>query len=361
MHPTLIRSTTDAAHPSVRRPPGLGEEVEAGVGGDLDPSPSPLAAAPSTSSMRRSIPRLSVADLQRALRIAQISSDQQLLAFPNTAIPTRWVLVLGAHSGAGASTIALAIGEAARGVDEPCDVRLVEYAADPTRSGLTAAAAAELGLDATGDWRRGQRGDLTLYRRQAGGSEPWSAAAAPQQMWPADITQGHGARDQLVVVDLSGAGWSSANSTRDLSPADAAIVVLRASVPGVRNAEVLIDQLHEVLRPGTPMVAAVVGPKRLPNVVTAAFGPRLSELRDSNALVSVPIHGRLTIAGLTGDALPKSVSAAGEAIISRLGDHTPRGGARTDRDRVDPELRTPDVDVDVDGRELFGLTAELAR
>ena len=356
MHPTLIRSTADAAHPLVRRPPGLGEGVEAGVGGALDPSPSPLSAPRPTSSVRPAVPRLSVADLQRALRIAQTRGDQPLLAFPPTAVRTRWVLVLAAHSGAGASAIALAIGEASRDSSEDRDVRLVEYAAGPARSGLAAAAATELGLDATGDWRHGQRGDLTLYRRATDVASQQPAARAPQDLWPADVTRPRSGRDQLVVVDLSGATWSAADDTTDLTSADAAVVVLRLSVPGVRAAEVLIERLCGTLRPGTPIVAAMIGPKRCPGVVTAAFGPRLCELRDSNGLVSVPEQGRLAIAGLTGDPLPKPVAAAGDTIVRRLADRTPPPpDAQTDRTATDVDV--PDAEVP----ELFGFATEMAR
>lgn len=356
MHPTLIRSTTDAAHPSVCRPPGLGEVVEAGVGGDLDPSSSPLAAAVSTSSRRPSAPRLSVADLQRALRIAQTRCDQPLLAFPSTAVPTRWVLVLAALPGAGASTVALAIGEATRAGSADRDVRLVEYAAGPARSGLAAAAATEMGVDATGDWRHGQRGDLTLYRRETDVRSQQPQARAPQPIWPADVTKPRSERDQLVVVDLSGATWSAVDDTTDLTSADAAVVVLRASVPGVRAAEALMERLYSTLRPGTPLVAAMVGPKRCPSVVTAAFGPRLDELRDSNGLVSVPIHRRLTIAGLTGDPLPKPIAAAAEAIVRRLAHRTPPHDDA--RDHTDTDADAPNVDVDA---ALFGFASESVR
>jgi hypothetical protein len=354
MHPTLIRSTevrstTDAAHPSVRRPPGLGEDVEAGVGGDLDPSPSPLFASRPTSSARQVAARLSVADLQRALRIAQTSGDPALLAFPNTTVRTRWVLVLAAHSGAGASTIALAIGEASGAGSDDRDVRLVEYAAGPARSGLAAAAATELGVDATGYWRHGQRGELTLYRREGHDGSQQPAARAPQDLWPAEVTRPRSGRDQLVVVDLSGATWSAADATTDLTPADAAVVVLRVSVPGIRAAEVLIERLHNTLRPGTPVVAAMVGAKRWPGVVTAAFGPRLSELRDSNGVVSVPVQGRLAIAGLTGDPLPKPISAAGDAIVRRLVEPASHA-AQTDR-----------TAADIDAPGLFGFATETAR
>lgn len=354
MHPTLIRSTevrstTDAAHPSVRRPPGLGEEVEAGVGGELDPSPSPLSAPSPTSPAPQVAARLSVADLQRALRIAQTRGDQALLAFPNTTVRTRWVLVLAAHSGAGASTIALAIGEASGAGSDDQDVRLVEYAAGPAHSGLAAAAATELGVDATGYWRHGERGELTLYRRERDVDSHQPAARAPQNLWPAEVTRPRSGRDQLVVVDLSGAAWGAAEDTTDLTSADAAVVVLRVSVPGVRAAEVLIERLHSTLRPGTPVVAAMVGAKRCPGMVTAAFGPRLSELRDSNGVVSVPVQGRLAMTGLTGDPLPKPVSVAGDAILRRLVGPPPHD-AQTDR-----------TAADVDASELFGFATETAR
>src|SRR5258705_9110159 len=58
-----------------------------------------------------------------------------------------WVSVVAAHAGAGASTVALAIADAAAAAGRA--THLVETA-HPTRSGLVAAANAELGLDASG-------------------------------------------------------------------------------------------------------------------------------------------------------------------------------------------------------------------
>jgi hypothetical protein len=80
------------------------------------------------------------------------------------------VRVIAGHSGAGASTAALAIADAAAGGGR--SVHLVE-AAHPSRSGLVAATSAELGLDETGAWRRGTRGQpalvghVTIVRRAA--------------------------------------------------------------------------------------------------------------------------------------------------------------------------------------------------
>src|SRR5882757_1054413 len=102
--------TTDWPGPVGQRRPatgGSGEEVEVGIGGDLDPSP----------------PRLSVAELQAVLRAARrhaagdigtmpqpipVSCDQ-----PRPELDAGWISVSAAHPGAGATTLALAVAEAA--------------------------------------------------------------------------------------------------------------------------------------------------------------------------------------------------------------------------------------------------------
>ena len=205
-----------------------------------------------------------------------------------------WVSVVAAHAGAGASTVALAIADAAAAAGRA--THLVETA-HPTRSGLVAAANAELGLDASGAWRRGSRGQVTIDRR-GGNDTPIG--------WPAVTASDDG----LVVVDL---GLPSPDSLTRLATSGCRIVVAcRPTVPGVRLAEQLLNSVTG------PVIVASVGAGKWPGEVSASLGPRLRALRAANAVVTVPADRRLGVTGPTNYPLPKPVATAGRSLLALI-------------------------------------------
>ena len=212
------------------------------------------------------------------------------------ALAADWITVVAAHAGAGASTVALAISDAAAATDRR--VHLVETA-HPRRSGLIAAASAELGTDGAGAWRRGSRDRVTIDRRVAE-VEPGGWPVLSNNKEPA-----------VTVLDLG----LPAPDDLDRLAADrtCTVVVCRPTVPGVRLTEHVLSQLAE-----QPVVMAVVGPVRWAQVVKANCGPRLRELRSQGRVVRVPIDRRLQTAGLTGDRLPRGVEAAGRSLVALL-------------------------------------------
>lgn len=212
-----------------------------------------------------------------------------------------WVAVVSAHSGAGASCVALTLADTLVDEHRPC--RLIE-AAHPARSGLVAAATAELGTDPTGAWRRGSRRLTTLYRRAAG--------AAPGG-WPEPI------QAATTVVDLGLP--APANIARLVADRPCVVLVCRVTVPGLRMAEQALGELA-----GTPIVLAAVGPSRWPGEVIASLGPRVRELRDGRRLVTVPDDRHLQVTGPTNSPLPKSVSHAGRELLGLI-DAARSGGA----------------------------------
>ncbi|HEX8093482.1 hypothetical protein [Jatrophihabitans sp.] len=206
----------------------------------------------------------------------------------------RWVSVVAAHAGAGASTVALAIADAAAAVGR--DAHLVETAY-PARSGLVTAAHAELGLDPDGAWRRGSRGRVTIHRR---------ADSDIPTGWPALL----GSQDGLVVVDL---GLPTPDSlTRFAASGCRTVVVCRPTVPGVRLAEQLLNAVTG------PVIIASLGGGRWPGEVNASLGPWLRELHAENAVVTVPTDRRLEVTGLTSSPLPKPVAAAGRSLLALI-------------------------------------------
>jgi hypothetical protein len=216
-------------------------------------------------------------------------------AAPHSAdLDGRWVSVVAAHAGAGASTVALAIADAAAAAGRA--THLVETA-HPTRSGLVAAANAELGVDPSGAWRRGSRGQVTIDRR-AGNDNPTG--------WPDLPAPGDG----LIVIDL---GLPTPDSLTRLATSGGRIVVVcRPTVPGVRLAEQLLNSLTG------PVVLACVGGGKWPGEVSASLGPRLRELRAQNAVVTVPADRRLEVTGPTNSPLPKPVATAGRSLLGLI-------------------------------------------
>ncbi len=233
------------------------------------------------------------------------------------------VLVLAGHAGAGASTVALAIAD---GVAADRRVQLVDYA-DPSRSGLVAAATIELGKDGTG-WRRGRRGRLDLCRL--------TQCPAGGQLPPLPATDG---AEIPVVVD---AGWSLTTALLDFpdSLRGARIVVVsRVTVPGLRQTERVLAAVEDQGQGEGEVAVAAVGPARWPRVVEASCGPRLRAARSQGRLVPVPVDRRLATVGLTGDRLPKPVAAAGRSLAALLvpaGSPQPRHRRRATRPRPAP-------------------------
>jgi len=222
---------------------------------------------------------------------------------PGADLNGAWVSVVAAHAGAGASTVALAIADAAAAAGRA--THLVETA-HPTRSGLVAAANAELGVDAGGAWRRGSRGQVTIDRR---------AGDATPSGWPALTTP----EDGLVVVDI---GLPTPDSLARLAISRCRIVVVcRPTVPGVRLAEQLLNSITG------PVIIASVGSGKWPGEVNASLGPRLRELRAANAVVTVPADRRLEVTGPTNSPLPKSVVTAGRSLLGLV--DTAHSGAVT--------------------------------
>ena len=218
---------------------------------------------------------------------------------PAGGLAERWVSVVAAHAGAGASTVALAIADAAAIAGR--DAHLIETA-HPTRSSLVAVADAELGVDPSGAWRRGNRGRATIHRRATSDIPTgWPALAASE--------------DDLVVIDLGSPMPDSL--TRLATGGCRTVVVCRPTVPGVRLAEQLLNAVTG------PAIVAILGSGRWPGEVSASLGPRLRALRADNAVVTVPTDRRLEITGLTSSPLPKPVAAAGQSLLGLI-DATPQ-------------------------------------
>jgi hypothetical protein len=217
---------------------------------------------------------------------------------------TRTLCVAGAHPGAGTTTVAVALADALTCAVPNLAIALIDPHA-ATASGLVCAADRELGPTDEA-WLLGQRGSVGVYRRPATGTPAPDAAELPPF--------NHGVQRTWVVVVDGHTTPTDQPVSKGRAPVYEPIpvvLVCRASVPGVRHAEI---SLHDVALRSQPVVV-LVGERRLPAVAKAALGPRLRELYESNRTVSMPGHRRLAVEGIDDRPLPSCVLRAGLAIL----------------------------------------------
>jgi hypothetical protein len=218
------------------------------------------------------------------------------------------VLVLAAHAGAGASTVALLLSEAA--ADTAAAPLLIDCA-DPGSSGLAAASDTELAADDTG-WRHARHGTVRIQRPM----QPLASIAALPSPAPRprlDVTE---APPALTVVDagwplrdvLSGPSWLTG-----LLEAASVVLVCRATVHGIRQTEHLLDTLPAL----KPWVVAI-GPRHWPGPVTASCGPRLRAARTDQRLLHLPLDRAVDTTGLDSGPLPKRLQGAGRTLLTHL-------------------------------------------
>lgn len=243
---------------------------------------------------------LSVRDLQAMLsarRLADVPDQRPEQPRRSTADPADPVLVLGAHPWAGASTVAVALADAAAAGGRS-RVQLID-AASPESSGLACAAEREINSSVEG-WILGRRGNIEVRR-------PTGAVLSPGAIPPFDAPPG-----SPVVVD---AGWplralqDESGWLPTLLRTAKLVVVTRATVPGASRAE---TALHRLGRDGITL--AMVGARRLPDLLVASGGPRVRQLYDEGRIVAVPHDKRLAMHGVDASAAPRGIAAAVEVI-----------------------------------------------
>lgn len=210
----------------------------------------------------------------------------------------RVVAVAGMTGSVGATTVSLALASVAT-LTGPA--RIIECA-PPSRSGLTAAAAAELGTG-RGGWGRGQREGVTLIRRSS--TSLFDAAPPPPE---AD-----GTFTVLDVGDLTTGRPGEQSIAADV--ADGWVLVARASVPCLRQLELVLD-LALVPKP----TLAIVGtpPRRWPTRLASAIQPRTRALLESGRVATFRHDKLLALTGLTPDPLPRHVTASARTLLTFL-------------------------------------------
>lgn len=222
------------------------------------------------------------------------------------------VRVLAAHAGAGASTIALAIADAACGRGLP--TRVLDAAA-PDWSGLVGATTTELG--AAHGWRRGRRGEGLIIDRVQEHVPGIDQVPAPRDCEPMAMT----------VVDT---GWThrelaaATGSWLATTRADVDVVVTRVGDTAFGQAELVLDATK---RASTVLV--VLGANRWSDARFAATGPRLQELHRNQAVVFAPLLSAKALPGLGPDPLPRPLMTSAQRLLDHLAHLTgPHDAAR---------------------------------
>lgn len=274
-----------------------------------NPAPVELAARAPQSRAGLVPVSVPVADLQRAWRIIRADStpgegaavDGSNGASSWAAEPGERVLpVIGCSGSCGATTLALALAEAAR-----VAARLVECSPS-TLSGLVAASTAELGVH--GPWFRGTRSGVVLDR-----------TAAPV-VSPVDVpTPAASSGVEMTVLDVS---WNPALVftqpcwlSAQVAAADPVVIVAPCTVPGMRRLESLLPQL-----PQAETWVVVVGAtyRKWPRPVLQAVGERTSAVVADGRLVMVSADRRLAVEGLNSAPLPGSLADAATALLDSV-------------------------------------------
>ena len=193
-----------------------------------------------------------------------------------------WLTVAGAHPGAGATSVSLAITDALAA--EGHRVRLVDVATAPD-----AFATVEQEIDSgQAGARRGRRGHATIFRPSAPGDGD-------------EIFTG------IVVLD-----GSSPCVGQPRPMAVLRVVVCRATVPSLTKAERLLaaDRADD-----PALVVAVVGTRRWPKAVRAVLGPAIARAVDEGRVVFFGRDRALEVYGPTPEPMPSHLCAAGRRLV----------------------------------------------
>lgn len=213
---------------------------------------------------------VSVADLVAAVRRQQAPRHAPPLEVG--APPIRGAFVVGAHPGAGATTVAVALVDALDAIGRPGT--LLDLAPSPD---AFAAAECEVESGVPG-WRAGRRGRTKVLRR-----------GTPEAEAPDSST------------DLVADGRMETLSSQ--------VLVCRATLPSVRRVEADLPD---------GAVVVVVGASRWPKVVGASLGPALRCATDDGRIVFVPHDRDLELYGVDAGPSPASARAAGQRVIELL-------------------------------------------
>ena len=253
---------------------------------------------------------------------------------PTCAEPADWAMfgtvipVVSGHPGGGASVLAAVLADAL--ATRGRRVLLVD-AADPLRSGLATASAAE-GPAITGPHRavrirQGWRGPTRTARLEFAAGVPVRSPGMvpPPHCW-APVTAGG---VDVTVVDVGWDGWALAalplagpgGWLRRGEPGPRPVIAVRPTLPAARHVEQLLTRMEPWCRDdggATPVAAvAVLGTKRVPAAMRAAAGAVLSPLLDD--AVCIPPDRSIEQRGITAEPTPAAAQQAVTPLLTAWG------------------------------------------
>lgn len=211
--------------------------------------------------------------------------------------------VWSGSSGAGASTFALALADAADG--KGVRTRVLDAAA-PTWSGLLAATVTELGTEA--GWRRGRRGEHILIDR-----------VNEDVRVPSDVPDPRvGDGTDLTVLDL---GWTlrelrGADTWLTELTADAEVLIIRPHELALRQSETALAHLADTS--AARSIVVVVGARRWNDLPPGLTGPRLRAAHEHDAVLYAPHLAAKTLPGLGPGPLPKPLNRVAAHLVGRI-------------------------------------------
>jgi hypothetical protein len=219
--------------------------------------------------------------------------------------PAPLVRVRAANSGAGASTIALMLADAADAAG--VRARILDAAA-PTWSGLLGATATEEG--AAHGWRRGRRGASVLIDRV---EDP---VRSPTQVPTPRAVDG-------VDLNVLDAGWSMRELTAASSawlttaPVGVEVLVTRSHNLALSQTEAALAELTARLHAGH-VIVVVVGAARWGDREYTTAGPRLRAAYEQDAVLLTPLVPARALSGLGPEPLPKQLTTSSQRLLQRV-------------------------------------------
>lgn len=219
---------------------------------------------------------------------AGLDGDAQVLA----RVPV--LRLIGAHGGAGCSTVALALAQV---LAQGGASRLIDLA-EPARSGLLCAVTTELGQ--VDGWRLGRRGAVEIDRRTGADLPPPRRFGAGEPSW-------------AVVLDE---GTTSLGPWEYRARAAAPVVVTSAATPaGIAAAEAALSGHPEA-------VVVLVGGSRKERSLPSSYGAALARSARRGRLLRLATVKALTGAALDGSALPQVLIDLADDVVDLLDGQT---------------------------------------
>ena len=309
--PPAARAAADELHPAlIAAARSVAPDLPAAALEHTVLAAAPLAAAPGD---------LDAATAAAGIGATSAAMTRHGLPFDATQ-PVDWgpfglvIPVLAGSPGGGASVAAAAFADALQLAGRR--VLLVD-AADPARSGLAAAAAAEglharhlhPGLRLRYSWRHG-----SLLARMESPYPITPAMVPPPPAWLPE-----GGPVNATVVDVGHDSWRTAADPlvgagswlRRGIPATLPVLVVRPTRPSLLQAEQLLARLYRWISAGVaapPAQLLVIGARRWPRGVAGAAGRLLDPLIPG--AVFLPRHRDVETAGVTADPLPRALTNA---------------------------------------------------